>query len=85
MTPQERATIAAMFYEKWQNDSSLETWFPITAEELKQLRAELATAKAQIEKLGEYAEHVPTCSMTDPCTNKPCTCGLSKLLEEIRP
>jgi hypothetical protein len=34
----ELATLPAV----WREDSSLETWFPLTAEELKRLRAELA-------------------------------------------
>lgn len=57
----------------------------VTADFARLLERELNAAKSSIEALKEYAEHVPTCSMTDPCTNNPCTCGLSKLLEEINP
>lgn len=56
----------------------------VLADFARQLERELATAKAQIEKLGKYAEHFPICPMDNPSANNPCTCGLSKLLEEIR-
>lgn len=71
---------AKEFYDKWLSDSSLETWFPITAEKLKQLRAEATTARVQLKELSKYAQHAPNCHIP----YEPCTCGLSKLLEEIK-
>jgi len=44
---------------KWSEDSSLQTWFPITSEELESLRAENKSLKSKIEaarKQEPYAE-----------------------------
>lgn len=47
----ERAEADAEIGRKWRADSSLETWFPYTAEELTRLRAELAAARARLAAL----------------------------------
>ena len=49
----ERAEADAEIGRKWRADSSLETWFPYTAEELTRLRAELAAALADAERYRE--------------------------------
>ena len=36
--------------QRWNRDSSLETWFPYTAEELTRLRAELVAAREDAER-----------------------------------
>lgn len=45
--------------KRWKQDSSLETWFPLTAEQLAQLRNELNDARALIaENLKSCREHI---------------------------
>ncbi len=46
----ERAEAEAEIGRKWHADSSLETWFPYTAEELTRLRAELVAARTDAER-----------------------------------
>jgi len=49
----ERAEADAEIGRKWRADSSLETWFPYTAEELTRLRAELVAARVDAERYRE--------------------------------
>ncbi len=44
---------------KWKTDSSLETWFPFTAEEIQKLRSQLAAAQAAIVKLKDVVGKAP--------------------------
>ena len=49
----ERAEADAEIGRKWRAGSSLETWFPYTAEELTRLRAERVAARADAERYRE--------------------------------
>ena len=51
----ERAEVDAEIGRKWHADSSLETWFPYTAEELVRLRAERDALRAEVELWKERA------------------------------
>lgn len=52
-TPEKRRDYALNIGLKWIADSSLEKWFPFTAQELANLNAELTQLKAQRDALRE--------------------------------
>lgn len=54
----------------------------VTADFARLLERELNAAKAQIEKLKDHVCHTQYCGSLTSATT--CTCGLSKLLEEIK-
>lgn len=51
----DRAEADAEMGRRWRADSSLETWFPYTAEELVRLRAERDALRAEVELWKERA------------------------------
>lgn len=51
-------------FEKWRTNSSLEEWFPITAEEIKSLRYDLLHATAELQ---EANKHFAGCWYCEKC------------------
>uniref|UniRef100_UPI00333FA35C hypothetical protein n=1 Tax=Castellaniella defragrans TaxID=75697 RepID=UPI00333FA35C len=47
----------AAYPADWREDSSLETWFPLTAEQMKAQAAEIARLREAAQKLADWAEH----------------------------
>ena len=54
--------------EKWREDSRLETWFPLTAEQRKVQQVALAELAL---KTGELIEHLQKTGRLAPCFNLP--------------
>jgi hypothetical protein len=63
----------------WEKDSSLETWFPLTAEELKRTNAENVWLKSWIKAAKQFAwAHETGCARGT--SEGACTCGLDQFL-----
>lgn len=64
--------------EKWRQDSRLETWFPLTAEQRKVEQAVLAEL---VLKTGELIEHLQKTGRLKPCFYMPALADARNMLE----
>ena len=49
---------------RWKNNSSLEEWFPFTAESIARLEAERGSLRAQVKTLREALEEINSATLT---------------------